>query len=42
MNRRYTIQEFQEIVARLRKVYEDVILTTDIIVGFPRGESSRI
>lgn len=42
MNRRYTIQEFQEIVARLRKVYEDVILTTDIIVGFPRRESRGI
>ena len=42
MNRRYTIQEFQEMVARLRKVYEDVILTTDIIVGFPRRESRGI
>lgn len=35
MNRRYTIQEFKEIVERLRKAYDDVILTTDIIVGFP-------
>ncbi len=35
MNRRYTTQEFREIVKRLRKCYEDVILTTDIIVGFP-------
>ena len=35
MNRRYTTQEFQEIVKRLRNCYEDVILTTDIIVGFP-------
>ena len=35
MNRRYTIQEFEEIVERLRKNYNDVILTTDIIVGFP-------
>ena len=35
MNRRYTIEEFEEIVNRLRKCYEDVILTTDIIVGFP-------
>ena len=42
MNRRYTIQEFQEMVARLRKVYEDVMLTTDIIVGFPRRESRGI
>lgn len=35
MNRRYTIEEFEEIVKRLRNAYEDVILTTDIIVGFP-------
>ncbi len=36
MNRRYSIQEFQEIVERLRSVYQDAILTTDIIVGFPQ------
>lgn len=35
MNRRYTIEEFKEIVSRLRNAYNDVILTTDIIVGFP-------
>ena len=35
MNRRYTAEEFEEIVNRLRKYYDDVILTTDIIVGFP-------
>lgn len=35
MNRRYTIDEFEVIVKRLRDYYEDVILTTDIIVGFP-------
>jgi len=35
MNRRYTTVEFEEIVNRLRKCYKDVILTTDIIVGFP-------
>ena len=35
MNRRYKIEEFEEIVDRLRKAYTDVILTTDIIVGFP-------
>lgn len=42
MNRRYTIEQFKEIVKRLRNAYEDVILTTDIIVGFPRRESRRI
>lgn len=35
MNRRYTIAEFREVVNRLRNLYGDVILTTDIIVGFP-------
>ena len=35
MNRRYTAEEFEEIVNRLRKYYSNVILTTDIIVGFP-------
>lgn len=35
MNRRYSQEEFEEIVNRLRNAYEDVILTTDIIVGFP-------
>ena len=35
MNRRYNIEEFDEIVQRLRNAYDDVILTTDIIVGFP-------
>lgn len=36
MNRKYTTKEFQQIVERLRKAYQDVILTTDIIVGFPQ------
>ena len=40
MNRRYTIEEFQIIVNLLRKNYKDVILTTDIIVGFP-GETDE-
>ncbi len=35
MNRRYSAEEFESIVNRLRRYYEDVILTTDIIVGFP-------
>ena len=36
MNRRYSTKEFKNIVSLLRKYYEDVILTTDIIVGFPQ------
>ncbi len=35
MNRRYTTNQFAQIVQNLRSVYDDVILTTDIIVGFP-------
>ena len=40
MNRRYTVEEFEEIVERLRDAFEDCILTTDIIVGFP-GETDE-
>lgn len=40
MNRRYSLQQFENIVKNLRKVYKDVILTTDIIVGFP-GETEN-
>ena len=36
MNRRYTTEQFEEIVNRIRNYYKDVILTTDIIVGFPQ------
>lgn len=35
MNRIYTTKQFEEIVNLIRKNYDDVILTTDIIVGFP-------
>ena len=35
MNRRYTTKQFIDIVQMIRKVYDDVVLTTDIIVGFP-------
>ena len=40
MNRRYTIEQFKEIVGLIRNAYDDVNLTTDIIVGFP-GETDE-
>lgn len=44
MNRRYTTEQFEKIVELLRSAYkeksEDVMLTTDIIVGFP-GETEE-
>jgi len=40
MNRRYNTEQFEKIVQKLRNIYEDVILTTDIIVGFP-GETEE-
>ena len=40
MSRRYTTEKFKEIVKLLRNTYKDVILTTDIIVGFP-GETEE-
>ena len=40
MNRRYTTEEFRNVVRLLRNTYDDVILTPDIIVGFP-GETEN-
>ena len=40
MNRKYTTLEFEKVVQLLRNTYKDVILTTDIIVGFP-GETEE-
>lgn len=41
MNRKYTTEKFREIVERIRRYYADVILTTDIIVGFPLESSEE-
>ena len=40
MNRKYTIEEFIEIIEKLRKVSPDCAITTDIITGHP-GENDE-
>lgn len=40
MNRHYTTKQFDQTVKKLRKIYRDPAITTDIIVGFP-GETEK-
>ncbi len=40
MNRKYKIEEFKEAVKLLRENYKNVLLTADVIVGFP-GETEE-
>lgn len=38
MNRHYTVEHYKELLEYCRKTIKDIVVTTDIIVGFP-GES---
>ena len=40
MNRKYSTKEFKEAVELIREKYSDVLLTADVIVGFP-GETEK-
>jgi threonylcarbamoyladenosine tRNA methylthiotransferase CDKAL1 len=40
MRRKYTVQQFKDVVEKLRAVYPDIGLSTDIICGFP-GETDE-
>lgn len=40
MNRRYTRSRYMEIIKKVREKMPDIVLTTDIIVGFP-GETNE-
>lgn len=40
MNRRYTVEQYLTIVEKLRKQIPSIVLTTDILIGFP-GETTE-
>ena len=40
MNRPYTVAQYKNLVKKIRKVIPDILLSTDVIVGFP-GETKK-
>lgn len=40
MNRPYTVAQYKNLVAKIRKAIPDILLSTDVIVGFP-GETKK-
>ena len=40
MNRKHTIEKYKEIIKKIRKKIPNIVLSTDIIVGFP-GETKK-
>jgi len=41
MNRKYNTLQYEETINKIRKIYPDISITTDVIVGFP-GESDEL
>jgi tRNA-2-methylthio-N6-dimethylallyladenosine synthase len=40
MNRKYTVEHYRDLIAKVRKVKPGIAITTDLIVGFP-GETKK-
>ncbi len=40
MNRKYTVEFYEEMIKKIRQLRRDIAITTDIIVGFP-GETAQ-